>query len=45
MALFTINHFRKPFSDGKPPAEAEKLLKYIGIDPKIGQPYARLNND
>ncbi len=45
MALFTINHFRQPFPDGKPPAEAEKLLKHIGIDPKIGQPYARLNND
>ncbi len=45
MAMVTINHFRIPFPDGSPPVEAEKLLKYIGVDPKIGQPYARLDND
>ncbi|OQK16050.1 hypothetical protein AU255_13125 [Methyloprofundus sedimenti] len=45
MALLTINHFRKPFPAGKPPAEAEALLKYIGIDPEIGQPFARLKNN
>ncbi len=44
-ALLSINHFCKPFLAGKPPKEAEQILNNIGIDPKIGQPYARLNNN
>ncbi|MCF7970033.1 MAG: glycosyltransferase family 2 protein [Methylococcaceae bacterium] len=41
-AFLTINHFRNPFPAGTPPDEAADLLNTIGIDPKIGQPYARL---
>lgn len=44
-ACLAINHFRKPFPAGKPPEEAASLLKRIGVDPKIGQPYARLNKN
>ena len=44
-ALFTINRFRKPFPAGIPPVEASSILEHIGIDPKVGQPYARLNDN
>ncbi len=43
--LLTIYHFRKPFPAAAPPAEAADVLTYIGVDPKIGQPYARLNKN
>lgn len=44
-ALFTLPHFCKPFPAGTPPSEAGELLKTIGINPEIGQPYARLKPD
>ena len=41
-ASFTLHHFRKPFPAGTPPTEAGELLKHIGINPEIGQPFDRL---
>ncbi len=44
-AGLSFQRFSKPFPAGKPPEEAASLLNKIGIDSKIGQPYARLESN
>lgn len=38
---FTAEHFRTPPTLGGPPPEAAPILRRIGIDPAVGQPWAR----